>query len=90
MGEKRRAYAFKDCHRVLAPFDFKLWHPLVFIIKKNLTSTSWGAPRTFSKNFDPRDSSKLARKLFSRVFQNSKITKVNKDAKDNWAKITSP
>ena len=33
-----------------------LRHPLVFIIKKNLTSTPWGAPRTFSKNFDPRDS----------------------------------
>ena len=23
VGEKRRAYAFKECHRVLAPFDFK-------------------------------------------------------------------
>ena len=28
-----------------------LRHPLVFIIKKNLTPTSWGAPRTLRANF---------------------------------------
>ena len=38
-------------HSVQAPRNFKLWHLLLFITKKNPSPTPWGAPCTLRANF---------------------------------------